>query len=797
MKRFAFMLFMSVLCAVVAFAQGNAEPQATSWNLVSVPDADVELINADATNWKKDSNNRYCYMPAMTVEPAKAGGTELSITKGLKFTVLANSDGNLRLGGSTKSLWLGDQCSMIIPEAKAGQWIQVEFMTSKNTATRNITATNLAAALPATTGKTHTIGQAKILADGDVTLKIEGGMYFYSLVVGDSLAIFGEGGSGGSETSPDNPDNPKDETHAFDINCDMSQLHTTIFGTGPKLYVSPDGKDDNDGLSPEKPFKSVQHAINMAVEPGTTIVLAPGEYRPTARINIDNRNGTHDNYNALVCLDGRAVINCDHPQHGHSDNPYQGVRLTSSYWYFYHVDITNASDNGLLIERNKPTGGSSADIVKLTDQAHDNIIEACNFYKNGDTGLQMKNLASYNYVINCDAYLNCDEDQGDADGFAPKISVGTGNYFFGCRAYLNSDDGWDVFYKKDGNFGDNQTIIMDRCITYKNGFLDENSIAPKGNGNGFKCGSDQGAMNVYLNRCLAVHNKAKGFDQNHNSGDIILNNCTGMTTKDNGDKAYSYRIYESINTAEGHKVEVTNCIAINDNDEKDKRDSAGNLKVSEAGKNGDYGRFQLDETLDGLTVKTSEFGKARPEFFESIDDTQLIAARDANDNLPEIQFAHIKPNVSATYSYTANKKPVSVTVSSDALIDAGTDVTTTSYRDLAVPAISFNGAAPDLGAYETAGDVSAITAPVVAGTTSGKASFITTLAGACLVTVKDASLADVHTVTISTLAGQLLTSHTFRGSSAVINMQQHSSTGPVIITVKGSVANESIKSIVR
>ena len=132
------------------------------------------------------------------------------------------------------------------------------------------------------------------------------------------------------------------------------------------------------------------------MDPGTTICLAAGEYRPTARININDRNGTADNYNSLVCLDGRAVINCDHPYHSHSDNPYQGILLTSSYWHFYHVDVTNASDNGLLIERNKPTGGSSTDIQNRTQDAHDNIIEDCKFYRNGDTGVQIKNLGAYN-----------------------------------------------------------------------------------------------------------------------------------------------------------------------------------------------------------------------------------------------------------------------------------------------------------------------------------------------------------------------------------------------------------------
>ena len=731
MKRFFIVLAMSLFGIHCALAQtGDAlDSQATLWSFVAVPAADAAAIATDS-RWITDGKSRFCFTPALADEAATAAGQELTVTAGLRFTVPENTAGNLRIGGETKSLWLGDQCTMIIPDRKKGEWVKVEYMTSKSTATRTPIVKNLVTPLPATSGKTHVTALSEIAGDGAVEITIPGGMYFYSLSVGDTPD---SGNTGGGTTSPENPDNPKDETHAFDIRQDFSLLHTNIFGSGPRIYVAPDGLDTNDGATPGTPLKSIQLAVDKAVEPGTTIILAPGEYRPTERINIDNRNGTHDNYNAMVCLGGRAVINCDHPAHGHSDNPYQGVRLTSSYWYFYHIDITNASDNGMLIERNKPTGGSSSDIAKATDQAHDNIIEACHFYKNGDTGLQMKNMAEYNYVINCDAYLNCDEGQGDADGSAPKISVGTGNYFFGCRAFLNSDDGWDVFYKKDGAFGDNQTIILDNCIAYKNGFLDENTIASNGNGNGFKCGSDQGAMNVYMNRCLAICNKAKGFDQNHNSGDIILNNCTGMTLTSIGAKSYSYRIYETINTAAGHKVELNNCIAINDNDLKDKRSSSGEAKPSEHGKQGDYGRFEVDETLEGLSVANSNFHKASPELFESLDHTQLIAPRDADDNLPVITFAHIKKGATA-------KGYNNATLTADALIDTGKAVDATEYLGLPVPAITYSGAAPDLGAYETIGTPTTIGQAVAEQAPTGRARVIITPGGRIVIKVDGGAL---------------------------------------------------------
>ena len=397
-----------------------------------------------------------------------------------------------------------------------------------------------------------------------------------------------------------------------------------------KIWCSPDGDDTTADGSEARPFYSLDRAIAL-VEPGQRICMKAGTYVYDHRINIDNKNGTEEQPIELFAVGGRAVLDFSAmPYHKHSDNPYQGVRLTSSYWHFYRIDITNASDNGLLIERNKPTGGSNADILKATDQAHHNLIEECNFYRNGDTGLQMKNLASYNSVINCDAYLNCDEGQGDADGFAPKLSVGDGNYFYGCRAWLNSDDGWDVFFKKDGGFSDNVTIVIENCISYKNGFLDLENLAPDGNGNGYKCGSNQGAMNVYMNRCLAICNKAKGFDQNHNAGDIILNNCTGMTLKSISEKTYSYRIYEEI--ASDHEVRLTNCIAINDNDAPDKRDKTTGLpKPGEHGKYGDYGRFEVDETLPRLTVVTCEFQKADPTQFVDITNHETLIGQRNDD----------------------------------------------------------------------------------------------------------------------------------------------------------------------
>ena len=770
------MLAVAAMTSLIIFAQDDVK-EVRRWSLTSVAAEDVTNIKAD-TNWKTDSKSRYCYLQALDQAPLTASGTELTTTKSLLFTITAHTDGNVRLGGSTGALWLGDATSLIIPDCKAGDIVKVEYMTSNKSATRSLTLTNVDGTFPASTDKTHQEGEGKVVADGTVVIGITGGMYIYNVAVGDEETI-----GGGGTSSPDNPDNPNDQTLGLNYMTGDQPIATPNLGNGQKLYVSPTGSDTNDGFSAETPLASIQLAIDKAVDPGTTIYLAPGEYRPTARINIDDRNGTADNYNSLVCLDGRAVINCDHPVHGHSNNPYQGIRLTSSYWHFYHVDITNASDNGLLIERNKPTGGSASDIKNRTQDAHDNIIEDCKFYKNGDTGVQIKNLGSFNYILNCDAFENKDEDDGDADGFAPKISVGTGNYFYGCRAYNNSDDGYDVFFKKDGGFEDNVTIVFENCLAYENAII--NGALTKGNGNGFKCGSDQGAMNVVLNRCLAVNNLAKGFDQNHNSGDIILNNCTGYALKTvDGQalkKAYSYRAFEPI--AAGHELIATNCIAINDNLKTD-RHHDDPTKWGE--KSTKYGRTELSVG----TMITTDLS-VDPSNVQNEDNfAELIADRDANGDLQWDKVTWGRP------------------VEGNALlVDKGTIVEESNRyasQNVRIPAIRYTGAAPDLGAFELGLQSKSVSfgtqttgiGYIQSSKSDGKkVRLVQAFNGQVIVNVDGAQAKEQYAISAYDANGTLLGTHKFNGTNTSIYLPK--TNDMIVLKVNGNNVNESVKAIMK
>ena len=548
---------------------------------------------------------------------------------------------------------------------------------------------------------------------------------------------------------------------------------------GDEIWCSPNGNDAMADGSREHPFFDLQKAIDIA-EAGDRIWMEAGTYVYDKRININDRNGTADAPIQVFAYGGRAVLDFSGmPYHAHSNNPYQGIRLTSSYWHFYKIDVTNASDNGVLIERNKPTGGSVSDIIARTQDGHDNIFEQCNFYRNGDTGLQMKNLGAYNYVINCDAYENADESDGDADGFAPKISVGDGNYFFGCRAWNNSDDGYDVFFKKDGGFDDNKTIIMEYCLAYENGII--NGQATSGNGNGFKMGSNQGRMNCILNRCLAVRNLNKGFDQNHNSGDIIMNNCTGIGQTDIGGKSYSYRIYEEL--ANGSVCEIVNSIAINDRLTTDKSES-------DMGKRGVWGRFEV--TVASKESK-NDWKCAPDNFVNMTNHEQLIGERQDDGSLPEIDYAHID------------------ITRGTALIDAGDIVEANSEKyaaaNITIPAIEYSGTAPDLGAYETDFLIADAATPkprtnltptaidnIDGNITDNKDVTIRkTRDGLVIIAVKNADAKTRYAVQAFDLSGRLLGEKTFNGATVV---SLSNVKGTVILRVSGN-GTDTVKKIAR
>jgi hypothetical protein len=381
-------------------------------------------------------------------------------------------------------------------------------------------------------------------------------------------------------------------------------------------YVATSGSDLNSGTL-QSPFKTIEKAVSV-VQPGQTIYIRGGTYDLTTTITITN-SGTANAVISMFAYPGETPV-LDFSAQA-LDGANRGIRLTGSYWHIKGINITGAGDNGMKME----TGNN-------------NTVENCAFYRNRDSGLQIDNGASDNKIINCDSYFNADPpDYGDADGFAPKMTVGSGNYFFGCRAWRNCDDGWDGYLRDT----DDPSTTIENCWSSENGYFEDGQDAGiNANGNGFKMGgSDDKTLkhNFTLKKCLAFKNKAKGFDQNNNKGSMILYNCTG-----NGNRGDDYRINQAL--ADGKVLVIKNCVVL------------GTATI------GSFAEQATNSWLSPFMVTNDDF--------ISIDPAAAYGPRKADGSLPDIDYMHLAPG-------------------SD-LIDGGTDI-----------GLPYAGSAPDLGCFET------------------------------------------------------------------------------------------------
>jgi hypothetical protein len=380
-------------------------------------------------------------------------------------------------------------------------------------------------------------------------------------------------------------------------------------------YVS--GNDVNTGTTLASPFKTITKAVAVAVA-GDIIYLRGEVHSYAAKINI-SKTGTAGAKFYLLAYPGdatRPVLDFSAMTVNSSN---RGVDVSGSFWVFKGFDIYKAGDNGMHVN------GSN------------NIVEFCAFYENADTGLQLDNGASNNQMINCDSYYNIDPAEGNADGFAVKLNVGTGNSFRGCRAWQNSDDGWDGLLNV--GLGTNPSTTYDSCWVFLNGYR-KNMTLSLGNGNGFKMGGNQELHDVVLRNCLAVYNREKGFDQNNNKGSMILYNCTGYKNGRN----YGMNNYDP---AAGEEMVIKN-------------------SVSYLGTNTDVFRTVAVRTNNSWQ---SPFVVTAADF-ASLDTAVLRAPRNADGSLPAISLMKLAQG-------------------SD-LIDGGTNV-----------GLPYYGSAPDVGYAES------------------------------------------------------------------------------------------------
>lgn len=306
------------------------------------------------------------------------------------------------------------------------------------------------------------------------------------------------------------------------IDVDVQAGGTTPPPTGTALYVAPNGTDGAAGT--ETAPTTLASALTR-VPSGGQIYLRGGKYAlgQTVTIAPDN-NGTAGAPKQLSAYPGETpVLNFSAMA---EDPANRGLAVNGSYWKVKGLVVEHAGDNGIFV------GGSN------------NTIERTVTRFNRDTGLQLSRMASTtpreqwpsnNLVLSAESHDNADSDGEDADGFAAKLTVGSGNVFRYAVAHNNIDDGWDLYTKTDtGPIG---AVTIEDSLAYENGTLSDGSQNSSGDRNGYKLGGEDIKVNHVVRRNIAYDNGKHGFTYNRNLGTMAVSDNVSI---DNTERNFSF-----------------------------------------------------------------------------------------------------------------------------------------------------------------------------------------------------------------------------------------------------------------
>ncbi|GAA2848309.1 hypothetical protein Acy02nite_02110 [Actinoplanes cyaneus] len=288
------------------------------------------------------------------------------------------------------------------------------------------------------------------------------------------------------------------------------------------LYVSPSGTDSAAGT--QSAPTTLTSAITR-IAAGGTIYLRGGTYNYAQTVTIaPGNNGAAGALKTLSAYPGEVPILNFSAQTENSAN--RGLALNGNFWRLYGIVVERAGDNGIFV------GGSN------------NTIERTVTRFNRDSGLQISRIASdtpnsqwpsNNLVLSSESHDNADSDGEDADGFAAKLTVGTGNVFRYTVSHNNIDDGWDLYTKTDtGPIG---PVTIEDSLAYDNGTLTDGSQAGAGDRNGYKLGGENIPVNHVVRRSIAYQNGKHGFTYNSNPGSLTISNNLSI---DNSERNFNF-----------------------------------------------------------------------------------------------------------------------------------------------------------------------------------------------------------------------------------------------------------------
>ena len=446
----------------------------------------------------------------------------------------------------------------------------------------------------------------------------------------------------------------------------LGLINFFVFSISAKnYYISPEGNDATGTGTISAPYATIMKAHQFVVA-GDTVFLRGGTYKMTesqiylkssifAYMNYLDKSGT--SASKRICYwafpGEKAVIDMS------------AVKPVAFRNIVFYVKGSYLHIKGLEIIGTQVTITAHTQSECFRNEGgSNNIYEQCVMRDGMAIGFYLTKGAN-NLVLNCDAYNNWDSVSesgrgGNVDGFGFHGNKGsTGNIIRGCRAWLNSDDGYDCI-------NNSENVIYDNCWAFYNGY--STGFVSRGDGNGFKIGGYGQAPVVSslpnpipsytVKFCMAYRNKASGFYANHHvqTGSYWYNNSAYRNSTNFN--MLSQKITKSMVTGKdttldcpGFNHVLHNNLAYKYSTQRDTLNLGSSTNT--------YNSFS---PVIGVIVDSNDF--------LSIDENLLIASRQADGSLPNVNFLKLKQG-------------------SD-LIDKGKNI-----------GFAFYGTAPDLGAFES------------------------------------------------------------------------------------------------
>ncbi|HVS53852.1 MAG TPA: DUF1565 domain-containing protein [Opitutaceae bacterium] len=367
------------------------------------------------------------------------------------------------------------------------------------------------------------------------------------------------------------------------------------------FYVSPSGSDSNSGTQ-SSPFKSITKAQSVASS-GDTVFIRGGTYSGFTIAGSDS------NYNFVHNLTKSGITY----QNFTGETPvfnFSGTTTAKRVAAFHIASGVSVTIRGIVITGVPVGTQKQSECFRIEGHpTFDRVV--C--HDNAANGFYFTIHASGS-CTNCDSYNNIGTGTsiGNTDGFGAH-GDGGGVTFTGCRSWHNSDDGYDCIASASAN-------TFDHCWAY--------NMTAGGDSNGFKIGgwgsttppSTVPAHTVQF--CLSASNNSNGFYANHQPGKAATwTNNTAYNNHGSG----NFNMLERVSTTDPtdipgtrevfhNNIAFTGTIIANDNN------PAAN-------------KTNNSWTKSGVTVNSADF--------QSLDATQMTAARQSSGALPNITFMHL------------------------------------------------------------------------------------------------------------------------------------------------------------